>query len=145
MKLYYAPGACSLAPHIALREAGYTFDLEKVDLANKLTESGEDFTEINVKGYVPALKLDDGQVLTEAAVTLLYIADQKPESGLAPKAGTMDRYRLLELLNLISSEVHKTLGALFNPNITPEWKQNQITTFGKRSDFLTQQLEGKPV
>ena len=144
MKLYYAPGACSLAPHIALREAGYTFDLEKVDLANKLTESGEDFTEINVKGYVPALKLDDGQVLTEAAVTLLYIADQKPESGLAPKAGTMDRYRLLELLNLISSEVHKTLGALFNPNITPEWKQNQITTFGKRSDFLTQQLDGKP-
>ena len=143
MKLYYAPGACSLAPHIALREAGYTFDLEKVDLANKLTESGEDFTEINVKGYVPALKLDDGEVLTEAAVTLLYIADQKPESGLAPKAGTMDRYRLLELLNLISSEVHKTLGALFNPNITPEWKENQITTFGKRSDFLTQQLDGK--
>ena len=143
MKLYYTPGACSMAPHIALREAGYAFDLEKVDLANKQTESGEDFTKVNAKGYVPALRLDNGQVLTEAAVTLQYIADQKPESGLAPQAGTMDHYRLLESLNLISSEVHKTLGALFNPNITPEWKENQITTFGKRSDFLTQQLEGK--
>ncbi|MDH3688706.1 MAG: glutathione transferase GstA [Gammaproteobacteria bacterium] len=143
MKLYYAPGACSMAPHIALREAGLTFDLEKVDLANKQTASGEDFTKVNPKGYVPALKLDDGQILTEAAVTVQYIADQMPESGLAPKAGTMDRYRMLEWLNLISTEFHKTLGALFNPNITPEWKENQIATFGKRCDFLSQHLDSR--
>ena len=93
MKLYFAPGACSMAPHIVLREAGYTFDLEKVDLAKKQTASGEDYTQINPKGYVPALRLGNGEVLTEAAVTLQYLADQKPESGLAPKTGTMERYR----------------------------------------------------
>src|SRR5205814_7323808 len=87
MKLYFAPGACSMAPHIVLREAGYTFDLEKVELAKKQTASGEDYTQINPKGYVPALRLGNGEVLTEAAVTLQYLADQKPESGLAPKTG----------------------------------------------------------
>src|SRR6266446_3587863 len=105
MKLYYAPGACSMAPHVVLREAGYTFDLEKVDLPNKKTAGGEDYLKVNPKGYVPALLLDDGQVLTEAAVILQYLADQKPESGLAPKAGTIDRYRLMELLNFIASEL----------------------------------------
>ncbi len=99
MKLYFAPGACSMAPHIVLREAGYTFDLEKVDLAKKQTASGEDYTQINPKGYVPALRLGNGEILTEAAVTLQYLADQKPESGLAPKTGTMERYRLMEWLN----------------------------------------------
>src|SRR3990167_7432232 len=97
------------------------------------TASGEDFYKINPKGYVPALRLDDGQVLTENAVILQYVADQKPESGLAPRAGTMERYRLMEWLNFISSEVHKTLGALFNPKITPEWKEDRIALFGRRS------------
>jgi len=144
MKLYYYPGACSMAVHIALREAGIPFDLDKVDLAKKRAASGEDYAEVNPKGYVPALRLDDGQILTEVAVLLQYVADLKPASGLAPKAGTIERYRLMEWLNFISSEVHKTLGALFNPKITPEWKDNQIALFGRRCDFLVQQLGGKP-
>ena len=143
MKLYYYPGACSMAPHIVLLEAGYTFDLDKVDLANKRTASGEDYSKVNPKGYVPAIKLDDGQVLTEVAVILQYLADQKPQSGLAPKAGTMERYRLIEWLNFVATEIHKTLGALFNPKITPDWKENQLTLFGKRCEILTRNLGGK--
>ncbi|OGI51751.1 MAG: glutathione transferase GstA [Candidatus Muproteobacteria bacterium RIFCSPHIGHO2_12_FULL_60_33] len=144
MKLYYAPGACSMAVHIVLRETGQKFDMVKVDLRQHQTASGEDFYKINPKGYVPALRLDDGQVLTENAVILQYVADQKPESGLAPRAGTMERYRLMEWLNFISSEVHKTLGALFNPKITPEWKEDRIALFGRRCDYLVQALGGKP-
>ena len=144
MKLYYYPGACSMAVHIALREAGIPFDLDKVDLAKHQTANGEDYYKINPKGYVPALRLDDGQVLTEDAVLLQYVADQKPQSGLAPKAGTMERYRLMEWLNFISSEVHKTLGALFNPKITPEWKEDRIALFGRRCDFLVKTLGSKP-
>ena len=143
MKLYYYPGACSMAPHIVLREAGYTFDLDKVDLANKRTASGEDYSKVNPKGYVPAIKLDDGQVLTEVAVILQYLADQKPQSGLAPKAGTMERYRLMEWLNFVATEIHKTLGALYNPNITPDWKENQIALFDKRCEILIRNLGGK--
>jgi glutathione S-transferase len=144
MKLYYYPGACSMAVHIALREAGIPFDLDKVDLAKHKAANGDDYYKINPKGYVPALRLDDGQILTEDAVLLQYVADQKPQSGLAPKAGTMERYRLMEWLNFISSELHKTLGALFNPKITPEWKQDRIALFGRRCDFLVQQLGDKP-
>lgn len=144
MKLYYYPGACSMAVHIALREAGISFDLDKVDLAKHQTADGEDYYKINPKGYVPALRLDDGQVLTEDAVLLQYVADQKPQSGLAPKAGTMERYRLMEWLNFISSEIHKTLGALFNPKITPEWKDNQTALFGRRCDYLVQAMGSKP-
>ncbi len=144
MKLYFAPGACSMATHIALRETGQIFDLEKVDLATKKTESGEDFTKINPKGYVPALRLDNGEVLTESAAMLQYVADQKPESGLVPQAGTMERYRLMELLNFISTEIHMSLGPLFNPNITPAHKEHQLATFEKRCGVLSQQLEGMP-
>ncbi len=144
MKLYFYPGACSMAPHIVLREAGYRFDLDKVDLAKKQTASGENYSQVNPKGYVPALRLDDGQVLTEAAVILQYLADHKPESGLAPKAGTLERYRLMEWLNFIAAEMHKTLGALFNPRITPEWKEDRIALFGRRCDFLVRTLDGKP-
>jgi glutathione S-transferase len=144
MKLYYYPGACSMAVHIALREAGIPFEMDKVDLAKHQTANGEDYYKINPKGYVPALRLDDGQILTEDAVLLQYVADQKPQSGLAPKAGTMERYRLMEWLNFISSELHKTLGALFNPKIIPEWKQDRIALFGRRCDFLVQQLGDKP-
>jgi glutathione S-transferase len=144
MKLYYYPGACSMAVHIALREAGYEFEIDKVDLKAKKTASGEDYNQINARGYVPALRLDDGQVLTEDAVLLQYVADQKPESGLAPKFGTMERYRLMEWLNFISSEIHKSLGALFNPNITPEWKASQIALFGRRADWLSSKLANQP-
>jgi glutathione S-transferase len=143
MKLYFYPGACSMAPHIVLREAGYQFDLDKVDLAKKQTAGGEDYTKVNPKGYVPALRLDDGQVLTEAGAILQYLADHKPESDLAPKAGTMERYRLMEWLNFIASEIHKTLGALFNPKITPEWKDDRVALFGRRCDVLVRTLDGK--
>jgi glutathione S-transferase len=144
MKLYYAPGACSMAVNITLHETGQKFDLVKVNLGQHKTESGEDYYAINPKGYVPALRLDNGEVLTEDAVLLQYVADQKPEAGLAPKAGTMERYRLLEWLNFISSEIHKTLGALFNPGITPEWKEDRITLFGRRCDYLVKALGNKP-
>lgn len=144
MKLYFYPGACSMAPHIALREAGFSFDLDRVDLAKKRTESGEDFTKVNPKGYVPALRLDNGEILTEAAVILQYLADQKPQAELVPKTGTMERYRLMEWLNFIAAEIHKTLGALFNPKITPEWKANQIALFGRRCDYLVQAIGSRP-
>ena len=143
MKLYYYPGACSMAPHIVLREAGYKFDLDKVDFAAMKTASGEDYSKVNPKGYVPAIKLDDGKILTEVAVILQYLADQKPQSGLAPKAGTTDRYRLMEWLNFVATEIHKTLSALFNSKITPEWKENQIALFGRRCDILAWELNGK--
>lgn len=144
MKLYYYPGACSMAPHIALREAGLPFELVQVDLAKKLTANGEDYLKINPNGYVPTLRLDDGEYLTEVAVLLQYIADKKPGAALAPKVGTMERYRLMEWLNFIASEVHKTLGALFNPKITPEWKEDRIALFGRRCDHLSHGLGSRP-
>ncbi|MGO9443447.1 MAG: glutathione transferase GstA [Thiobacillaceae bacterium] len=144
MKLYFYPGACSMAVHIALREAGYTFDIDKVDLKAKKTQSGEDYNQVNAKGYVPALRLDDGQVLTEDAVLLQYVVDHKPEAGLAPLPGTLERYRFLEWLNFIATEIHKTLGALFNPNITPEWKSSQLALFGRRMDYLMGKLGSQP-
>src|SRR3546814_5580478 len=107
MKLYYMPGACSLASHITLRETGAAFDLEKVDAKQKKTERGSDFAAINPKGYVPALALDNGEVLTEGAAILQYIADQNPKAGLAPAAGTLARARLQEHLNFVASELHK--------------------------------------
>lgn len=143
MKLYYYPGACSMAVHIVLREAGYTFDIDKVDLTAQATAGGEDYQAVNGKGYVPALRLDDGQVLTEVAVILQYLADQKPGTALAPPAGTLERYRLMEWLNFIASEIHKTLGALFNRGITPEWKAHQIELFGRRATWLEGRLGGQ--
>lgn len=144
MKLYYYPGACSMAAHIVLREALYVFDLDKVDLAAKTTAGGEDYKQVNAKGYVPALRLDDGQVLTENAVILQCLADLKPASGLIPPPGTMERYRLMEWLNFIATEVHKSLGALFNPRITPEWKDQLITLFTRRADWIAGQLVKQP-
>jgi glutathione S-transferase len=122
MKLYFAPGACSLAPHLALCEAGLAYDLEQVDLRAKKTKSGGDYRAINPKGSVPALGLDDGQVLTEAAVVLQWIADQKPAMKLAPAAGTIERYRLQEWLNWVASELHKGISPFFNPKASDEWK-----------------------
>lgn len=123
MKLYFSPHACSLSPHIALREAGLGFELVKVDLRkHTLAADGSDFTKINPKGYVPVLELDDGTRLTEGPAIVQYIADLKPESGLAPRAGSFERYRLQEWLGFINSEIHKNFGPLFNPNTPEEYK-----------------------
>ncbi len=144
MKLFYSPGACSFAPHIILREAGLTFDLERVDLKAHKTERGEDYFKINPKGYVPMLQLDNGEKLTEVQVILQYIAEQKPEAGLAPKFGTMERWHLMEWLNYVSTEVHKQFGALFNPNFPPEGRENQINVIGRRLGYAETQLASKP-
>ena len=115
MKLFYFPGACSLSPHIVALEAGIPVQLERVDIKTKLTESGQDFAKINPKGYVPTLQLDNGEVLTEGPAIVQYLADLKPESGLAPANGTLARYRLQEMLGFINTELHKTYSPLFNP------------------------------
>ena len=123
MKLYYTPGACSVSPHIALCEAGIPHEIDKVDLKEKKTSTGANYMAINPKGYIPALQLDNGELLVEGAVIVQYIADQRPESGLAPKAGTMERYRLQEWLTFISSELHKTFSPLFNAAMPEDGKK----------------------
>jgi glutathione S-transferase len=140
MKLYYAPGACSMAPHIVAMEAGQKLDLVKVDIPNKKTESGEDYWKINPKGYVPALVLDNGDVITEVAVICQFIADQHPESRLASPLGSLERYHEMSALNFAATEVHKQLGALFNPALTPEMRTVQIATIGRRLNALEQML-----
>jgi glutathione S-transferase len=142
MKLYYSPGACSLAPHIAMRELGIPVDLKKVDLKAKQYEGG-DYKQVNGKGYVPAIQMDDGAVLTEAPVILQYLADQKPEVGLAPKPGDPARYKLQEALNFITSEMHKGMGNFFNPALTEEWRKAVTDRLGLRLDWLSTQLKGK--
>lgn len=143
MKLYYSPGACSLSPHIALREAGLPVELQKVDLNTKKMEGGGDFTSVNIKGSVPVLVLNDGQMLTEGPVIVQYIADQKPDSGLAPKAGTLERYRLMEWLNFITSELHKTFTPLFMPNAVAEWKQAARDKIASNLNIIEKHLQGK--
>jgi glutathione S-transferase len=142
-KLYYSPGACSLSPHIALREAGLSFELEQVDLKEKKTKSGGDFLKINPKGYVPALKLDDGYVLTEGPAILQWIADQKPASHLAPANGTIDRYKLQEWLTFIGTELHKNFGPFFNPATPDATKATLVQTLAKRYAWVDEKLEGK--
>jgi glutathione S-transferase len=141
MKLYYAPGACSLAPHIAMRELGIPVELQKVDLKAKQYEGG-DYKQINGKGYVPAIATDAG-VLTEAPVILQYLADQKPEAGLAPKPGDKDRYKLQEMLNFITSELHKGMGAFFSPAMNDGWRQATTERLGMRLDWLSKHMQGK--
>jgi glutathione S-transferase len=140
MKLYYSPGACSLSPHIVAIEAGIALDLEKVDLQSKLTAGGNDFFKVNPKGYVPALQLDNGEVLTEGPAIVQYLADQKPASKLAAVAGTLERYRLQEMLTYLNSEIHKTYGALFNPSITSTDRGDKIAYLNKRYALIEQQL-----
>jgi glutathione S-transferase len=142
MKLYFSPGACSLHPHITLREAGLSFDLVRVDTRAHKTQDGTDYYTVNPKGYVPALELDDGSILTEGAVIDQYIADRKPESKLAPPAGTMERYRLQEWLNFIASEIHKTFGPLFG-NASDEIKQQARARVGGRFDLVARTLESR--
>lgn len=122
MRLYFSPGACSLSPHIVLREAGLNFDLTRVDLGQKKTAEGGDFRSVNPKGQVPTLETDDGHVLTEGPAIVQFIADSKPEANLIPPAGTMERYRVIEWLNFITSELHKGFSPLFKPTTPDAYK-----------------------
>jgi glutathione S-transferase len=139
MKLYYTPGACSLAVHITLREVGIPFELEKVDLDTKRTGHGRDYFEVNAKGSVPALELDSGEVLTEAGVCLQYVADLAPDKALAPAFGTMARYRLMEWLNFIAAELHKTFSPLFH-DTRPERREEVIAMLKPRLEHVARQL-----
>ena len=142
MKLYFSPGACSLSPHIALKEAGITFDLVPANMKTHTLSDGTDFYGINSKGYVPLLELDDGQRLSEGAAIVQYIADQAPNSHLAPANGTMARYRLQEWLNFITSEIHKGFSPLFNPAMPDEAKTIAKAKLTDRFKWLDSKLEG---
>jgi glutathione S-transferase len=135
MKLYYSPNACSQASNIALRDAGLKFELVKVN-RDKRTADGEDYRELNPKGYVPALRLDDGELLTENVAVLQYIADRNPAAKLAPPAGTMERYRLMEWLSFINSEIHKSFSPLFREEAPEGAKEYARKVLGGRLDYL---------
>lgn len=141
MKLYYYPGSCSLAPHIALQETAQPFELERVELATKRCADGSDYREVNPKGSLPALRLDDGQVLTEVAVILQYIADRRPAAGLVPAAGTLERYRVQEALNFLASEVHKSFSVLFNPAAPEAWKAAVRGMISRHFDRLSADIK----
>ncbi len=143
MKLYYSPGACSLSPHIVLLEAGLAATLVKVDTKTHKSADGGDFYAINPKGYVPLLELDDGERLSEGPVIVQYLADRNPSSKLAPAAGTMERYRLQEWLNFITSELHKQFGPLFQATTPAEYKEALKEKIGKRFDWVSGELGGK--
>ena len=144
MKLYYSPGACSLSPHIVAREAGIAIELEKVDLRTKQTESGEDFKSISPRGYVPALQLDNGEVLAEGPAIVQYLADLKPESGLAPANGSLPRYRLQEWLTYIGTEIHKSYSPLFNPATPDAVREERAAYLQRRYGLIEQTLAKQP-
>ena len=141
MKLYFSPGACSLSPHIVLLEAGLPFTLEKVDMSSKTTASGADFSTINPKGYVPALELDNGDVLTEGAAIVQYLADQAPDKQLAPANGTTARYQLMGWLNFISTEVHKNYSPLFDPSASDDIKTLAHKNLTRRYTYVNTALQ----
>ena len=144
MKLYYFSGACSLASNIALREAGVKFELIKVDRRTRKAADGLDFNEVNPKGYVPALALDNGEVLTENVAVLQYVADRNPAAKLAPPFGTMERYRLVEWLAFISSEIHKNFSPLFRDDAPEETKQYARKILTIRLDYLSRAIGNRP-
>jgi glutathione S-transferase len=144
LKLYYAPGGCSISPHIALREASIPFELHRVDfLRGKILDDGTNFSQINPKGYIPALVLDNGELLTEGAAMVQYIADLKPESKLAPPPGTFERVRLQEWLNFIATELHKGLAPLISKIANDEYKRAMTEKFAGRLAYMTEKLAGK--
>ncbi|WP_207482877.1 glutathione transferase GstA [Arenibaculum pallidiluteum] len=142
MKLYHAPGACSLAVHIALREAGLPATLVKVDLATRTADDGQDYPALNPKGYVPTLVLDDGTALTEVSALLQYVADRNPAAGLLPPAGTLERYRALEWIGFIATEIHKGFSPLWNPAAHETVRQAAIGTLTRRFEVLEHRLAG---
>ncbi|MDP3671401.1 MAG: glutathione transferase GstA [Telluria sp.] len=143
MKLYFSPGACSLSPHIVLLEAGLPFQTSQVDLHKKLVAGGADFLAINPKGYVPALELDNGAVLTEGPVIVQYIADQAPATKLVPPAGSVERYQVMEWLNFISTELHKNFSPLFAPHAGEDMKAAARANLVRRYGYVAQRLEGR--
>jgi glutathione S-transferase len=144
MKLYYSPGACSQAPHILLHELGLSHDAERVDLKAKTIESGGSYLDINPKGAVPALQLDSGDVLTENAVILQYLGDRSSVGEVLPPLGNFRRYRVLEWVNFITTELHKRFGYLFSPDPTDEMKQLVIRDLGKKLDYVDGELGDGP-
>ena len=144
MKLYYSPGACSLSPHIVLCETGLKFTIEKVNLRTKETESGRDFSAINPKGYVPALELDGGEVLTEGPAIVQYVADLAPEKKLIPPAGTLARARVQEWLNFIGTELHKNFTPLFNPASTDDIRNAAQANIARRLPIAATALDAHP-
>jgi len=144
MKLYYAPGACSQAPHIILHELGLSHSSERVDLRAKQTESGLSYTEINRKGAVPALEMDNGELMTENAVILQYLGDRSGLGEILPPVGNFSRYRVLEWLNFITTELHKSFGPLFNPAASEETKGLFIDLIGKKLDYVERELGDGP-
>ncbi|HJV26220.1 MAG TPA: glutathione transferase GstA [Aromatoleum sp.] len=140
MKLFYSPGACSLSPHIVLCELGLPHDTEKVDLKTHTTAGGVDYYTINPKGYVPALQLDDGQILTEGPAIVQYLADRKPEAHLLPPPGTVERARVHEWLTFIGTEIHKSFSPLFRPDASADWKSAARKTIEGRFDFVDKTL-----
>jgi len=143
MKLYYSPGACSLSPHIVLRESGLAFEPVLASTKTHKLQDGTDYYGINPKGYVPLLELDDGQRLSEGPAIVQYIADQVPAKKLVPAAGTMERYRAQEWLNFITSELHKGFGVMFNPAMPEEAKAVMRTKVTGRLEWVDKQLEGR--
>ncbi len=143
MRLYFSPGACSLSPHIVLREAGIPVELELVSLNTHKTKAGQDYYATNPKGQVPAVELEDGSILTEGPVIVQYIADQKPESKLLPPAGTMERTRVQEWLNYVGAELHKSFGPLFG-HAPEEYQATVKQSLVKKFDYVAKQLDGKP-
>ena len=143
MKLYFATGACSLSPNIVAHEAGIPVELVKVDNKAKTFAGGGDFWKINPKGYVPALEISPGEVLTEGPAIVQYLADQKPQSGLAAPAGTMQRYRQQEMLGYINSEIHKSYSPLFNAETPQQTKDDRLAYLKKRYALLDKQLAGR--
>jgi glutathione S-transferase len=144
MKLYYSPGACSQAPHILLNEIGIGHDATRVDLKAKKLEDGSDYLAVNPKGAVPALQLDSGEVLTENAVILQYLGDRTNWPEVLPPMGDFRRYRVLEMVNFITTELHKRFGFLFNPSATDEMKQLVIADLGKKLDYIDRRLGDGP-
>lgn len=144
MKLYLKPGACSLAPHIVLEEAGFTYGTEVVDLRTRKLASGGDYTQVNAKGYVPALLLDDGELLTECPAIVQYLADLVPQKKLAPPNGSRARYRLQEWLTFIGTELHKSFVPFFFPGASDEWKKFGRANIERRLAWTNQQLAGRP-
>jgi glutathione S-transferase len=144
MKLYFSPGACSLSPHIVAHEAGIPVTLVKVDTAAKKLSDGSDYWAINPKGYVPALQLDNGELLTEGPTIVQYLADRVPSAKLAPPAGTLERYRVQEMLGYINSELHKTYSPLFRATTTPELRKDREDHLRKRYSIIDKQLAKGP-